>query len=41
VFDADLIIRYKSMSQPPKKSYNQKVDFSDTEIYEEIKDEIR
>lgn len=29
------------MSRPPKKNYNQKVDFSDEEIYEEIKEQIR
>lgn len=29
------------MSRPSKKPYNQKIDFSDEEIYEEIKEEIR
>lgn len=29
------------MSRPPKKNYNQKVDFSDEEIYEEIKEQVR
>lgn len=29
------------MSRPVKKNYNQKVEFSDEEIYEEIKEQIR
>lgn len=29
------------MSKSTKKSHNQKIDFSDDEIYEEIKDQIR